>query len=74
MSHDRFVLTNSETAIELQARVDKTISYVDWFIDGLFHCRSGLPYNCIWKMRPGWHTVSAVGPDNQGDSVEIIVD
>ncbi|HLC16883.1 MAG TPA: penicillin-binding protein 1C [Thermodesulfovibrionia bacterium] len=74
LPHDRFVLTNTETAIELQVRVDKTIQYVDWFIDGLFHCRSGLPYNCIWKMRPGLHRISAVNPDNQGDSVEIMVD
>lgn len=74
LNREHFVQTSRETSIELQVRVETLISYVDWFIDGRLICRSAPPYNCIWTMKPGLHRLAAIGPDNQGDSVEITVD
>jgi hypothetical protein len=50
------------------------LGYVDWFVDGKPYARTSPPYNTYWPLEKDSHTIIAVGPNNKGDSIKIIVE
>jgi hypothetical protein len=72
---DHFLMIeDGHQVIRLESISSLAINYVDWFIDGRHFARTGPPYNTWWGLERGRHTITAVGPNKTGDSVEITVE
>jgi penicillin-binding protein 1C len=73
---DHFILerNGTEQAIKFEAEADMPMRYVDWFVDGTLYRRTGPPYYVYWRPEKGRHVITAVTPENTGDSVSITVD
>src|SRR5574341_29331 len=76
LDHDRFVLDRSSRGqlIKLQAVVARPIPYVEWFVNGNLYKRTGPPYQAVWKLEEGRFRITAVTPENTGDSVQVEVE
>ena len=70
-----YILDPSEDnyEIELVASSNLPINEITWYIDGREHGRVGPPYKTKWLLSQGTHTITAVGPDHSGDSIELEV-
>jgi penicillin-binding protein 1C len=72
---DRFLMQDDgEQSIRLESVTSVPMGYVDWFVDGKHYARTRPPYNAYWNLERGSHTIMAVGPNNTGDSIKIIVE
>lgn len=76
LDRDRFVLDHSEKvqAIKLQAAVTRPAAYVEWFVNGRSFRRTGPPYQAFWPLERGTFRLTAVTPENVGDSVQVTVE
>jgi penicillin-binding protein 1C len=76
LDRDRFVLDRSERtqAIKLQASVTRPVAYVEWFVNGRLYQRTGPPYQTYWPLERGKFSLTAVTPENVGDSVQVTVE
>ena len=76
LENDRFVLNggNKNPTIKLTAVSEKPIKYVEWFIDRRFYKKVTPPYDASFWPERGKHTITASGPDYQGDSISITVE
>lgn len=75
LSEDRFLTDEGgRQSIRLESVSSAPLGYVDWFIDGKHYVRTGPPYSASWDLERGRHTLTAVGPDNVGDSIKITVE
>ena len=76
LHQDRFVLNSHEKSqlIKLQAIVGRPVSYIDWFMNGIFFKRTGPPYQAYWPLEKGTFRITAVTPSNSGDSVRVAVE
>ena len=59
--------------IELDASIDLPVDEITWYVDGVEYDRVRLPYKTKWRLSRGTHTITAVGPDNSGDSIVLEV-
>lgn len=72
---DRFLMDDDgRQSIRLESVSSASLGYVDWFIDGKHYSRTGPPYNIWWDLERGRHNITAVGPNNTGDSIRITVE
>lgn len=72
---DRFLTEEGRRqSIRLESVSSAPLGYVDWFIDGKHYTRTSPPYSTYWDLERGRHTLTAVGPDNVGDSIRITVE
>ncbi|MFP5211807.1 MAG: hypothetical protein ACLGPL_00365, partial [Acidobacteriota bacterium] len=71
---DRYILDRPGSAITLRAAPEKPIGEVVWFVDGVEFASTPPPYSVKWPLARGRHTILAVGPDNTGGSVGIVVE
>jgi penicillin-binding protein 1C len=76
LDHDRFVMDRSDQGqmIKLQAVVAQPVQYVEWFVNGDLYKRTGPPYQAVWKLEEGRFRITAVTPENAGDSVQVTVE
>lgn len=76
LDRDRFVLDHGRQgqAIKLQASVSRPVPYVEWFVNGRLYQRSGPPYQVYWPLERGRFSLTAVTPENVGDSVQVTVE
>lgn len=76
LDHDSFVVNRSDRGqmIKLQAMVARPLRYVEWFVNGTLYKRTGPPYQAYWPLASGRHRITAVTPENIGDSVQITVE
>lgn len=76
LDRDRFVQDrfSNEQLIRFQAVVGRSVAYVDWFVNGILYKRTGPPYQTYWPLREGKYRITAVAPDNAGDSVRFTVE
>ena len=70
-----YVLSQNEGAyeIELDAFSHLPVHEITWYVDGSEFDRAGPPYKTKWLLSRGIHTITAVGPDHSGDSIELEV-
>lgn len=76
LDRDRFVRDRftEDQFIRFQAVVDRTVAYVDWFVNGRLYKRTGPPYQTYWPLRSGTYRITAVTPDDAGDSIRLAVE
>jgi membrane carboxypeptidase/penicillin-binding protein PbpC len=76
LDRDRFVLDRSgrTQTIKLQALVTRAVPYVEWFVNGRLYQRTGPPYQVYWPLERGRFRLTAVTPENRGDSVQVTVE
>ncbi len=76
LDKDRYVLDRSERvqAIKLQAAVTRPVAYVEWFVNGRAFRKTGPPYQAFWPLERGTFRLTAVTPENVGDSVQVTVE
>ncbi|HWR72546.1 MAG TPA: penicillin-binding transpeptidase domain-containing protein, partial [Nitrospirota bacterium] len=74
--HDNFVVNRSDRGqmIKLQAIVARPLKYVEWFVNGNLYKRTGPPYQAYWPLVEGRYRITAVTPENIGDSVQVTVE
>ena len=75
LAGDRFLLTPQKEGVEVtlkalcRAREEK----VSWFVDGREVGSVGPPYQLMVPLPRGRHSLTALGPDGLGDTVEVTV-
>lgn len=76
IDRDSYVLNNysGEQIIKLQAVAMHPVPYIDWFINSKLYKRTGPPYQTYWLLKRGSYRITAVGPSNNGDSVQVKVE
>ena len=75
LQHNRFISDrNNPQVIRLETAATQPVGYIDWFVDGLHYARVGPPYHAFWKLERGRHNITAVAPNNIGDSIDIVVE
>ena len=75
LQHNRFISDrNNPQVIKLETAATQPVGYIDWFVDGIHYARVGPPYHAFWKLERGRHNITAVAPNNIGDSIDIVVE
>ena len=64
-------LNEGSYQIELEASSSLPVPEITWYVDGREYDKVGPPYKTKWHLSRGTHTITAVGPGNSGDSVEV---
>lgn len=75
LAGDRFLLApqKEEVEITLKARCRAAAPQVSWFVNGREVGAVGPPYHLTIPLPRGRHTLTALGPDGLGDTVEVSV-
>ena len=72
---DRFILSNhSSNRVLFRAVPEPVVEYVVWLIDGFEVARVPPPYELLWELTRGKHTVHAVTPSNYATKINIQVE
>jgi membrane carboxypeptidase/penicillin-binding protein PbpC len=73
---DRFIMERGvrTKSIRFTLLSERSVSHVDWFVDGKQCAKSGPPYTAFWVLQKGRHIISTVDPAGNGDSVRIRVE
>ncbi len=72
---DRFILsTHSSNRVLFRAVPESVVEYVVWLIDGFEVARVPPPYELLWELTRGKHTVHAVTPGNDAAKINIQVE
>ncbi len=72
---DRFILSSrSSNQVLFRAVPDTVVEYVVWLIDGFEVARVPPPYELLWALTRGKHTVHAVTPSNYAAKIDIQVE
>jgi penicillin-binding protein 1C len=72
---DRFILSNhSSNRVLFRAVPEPVVEYVVWLIDGFEVARVPPPYELLWELTRGKHTVHAVTPSNNAAKINIQVE
>ncbi|MBI4644696.1 MAG: penicillin-binding protein 1C, partial [Deltaproteobacteria bacterium] len=75
LAGDRFLLAPQaeEVEVTLKALCRVRMEQVSWFVDGREAGTVGPPYHLTVPLPRGRHTLTALGPDGLGDTVEVSV-
>jgi len=75
LAGDRFLLTPGAQVVRLtaKARCRDPLPAVTWFVDGREVAATGPPYELPLDLPRGRRRLTVVGPGDQGDSVEVLV-
>jgi penicillin-binding protein 1C len=72
---DRFILSNhSSNRVLFRAVPEPVVEYVVWLIDGFEVARVPPPYELLWELTRGKHTIHAVTPSNYAAKINIQVE
>ncbi len=73
---DSYVLNNyaGSQVIKLQAVAAHPVPYIDWYVNSKLYKRTKPPYQTYWLLKRGNYRITAVGPSNNGDSVQVRVE